>query len=210
MGRLCFLIPIPVSISCKNCHCEGQSKLIKLGTITEYSKLGQNIVIAPSDYQELPLEDRWMAYPTVNAVEFFQIWERKYETLSWMVVYHKEGKAATALWYSGSDMNTDLYEDSAESDDESYVPDSEEEFSSSDDEYEWDSEYESETEYDISDGEDSSEYQESKTELQWLKGPFQQDSSDAPGGIIKQQDMKMLVEQTMVSDIPNIRCTSKF
>lgn len=163
------------------------------GTITEYSKPGQNIVISPSDYQELPLEDRWMAYTTIDAVEFFHIWERKYEILDWMAVYHEKGKAGTALWYCG--MNTDFFEDPAESDDESYVPDSEEDSSSDDDEYEWDSEYESETEYEISDGEDSSEYQDSKNEPQWLKGTIQQDTPSTSGGVT---DMKML-EQTTVS-----------
>lgn len=134
-----------------------------------------------------------MAYTTINAIEFFHIWERKYETLEWMAVYHEKGKAGTALWYC--EMISDSYGDPAESDDESYVPDSEEDSSSDDDEYEWDSEYESETEYEISDGEDSSGYQDSKSEPQWLKGRIQKDKSSATGGA---KDMKML-EQTTVS-----------
>lgn len=150
-----------------------------------------------------------MAYATVNVVEFFRIWERNFETLIWMAVYHEKGKAGTALWYHGNDMNIDeLYEDSSESDDESYVPDSEEEFSSDDDEYEWDSEYESEAEYGISDGEDSSEYPDSKTELQWLKASFQQGSSATPEGAAKQEDMSMLRKHTGVSVTPDTLVTS--
>jgi hypothetical protein len=134
----------------------------------------------------------------MDVVGFFHLWERKYDTLDWMAVYHEKGKAGTALWYC--DMNTNLYEDSAESDDDSYVPVSDEDYSSSDDdEYEWDSEYESETEYNISDGEDSSEYKDSKSDLQWLNSPAQQDSSNAPGGITEQEDISMLREQTTVS-----------
>ncbi|KAH8698686.1 hypothetical protein BGW36DRAFT_358208 [Talaromyces proteolyticus] len=140
------------------------------GTITEYSTERRKIVIDIVDYDKLAPEERWMAYPTWPVKDFFRMWSRRYETLTWMAVYHDMGRAGTALWYIGSQTDDDNDEDESwDSDDESYVPDSEENSSEDDDEYEWDSEYGSDDDYEVSDDEDLDQPGDYKQAIDWLK-----------------------------------------
>lgn len=100
------------------------------GTITEWTSLGHRIIVDYEEYEKIPLPDKWMAHATMDAIEFFKLWKRKFERLLWMPIYNPRGRAGTAEWYIIAET-TDDEADMLESDDD-FEPDSESEEDSED------------------------------------------------------------------------------
>lgn len=67
------------------------------------------------EYEEFPLENRWMAHPTWLVDGYFKLWKRRLERLIWMPVPQSQG--TTAEWYI-TIANRDEEEDMLASDDE--------------------------------------------------------------------------------------------
>lgn len=69
--------------------------------------------------------DRWMCYPTMPIVDFFKLWQARWEKLVWIPVYNPRGGFATASWW---------YRANPGSDEEEYILLSDDEYEPTDDE----------------------------------------------------------------------------
>ena len=83
---------------------EWTSELIfYLGTITELSNTCDKLMLDYKEYENLPLQDKWMAHATMSATELFQLWKRRFEKLFWMALYNPGGQGWIAQWYTFED-----------------------------------------------------------------------------------------------------------
>lgn len=69
------------------------------GTITEWTVLEHKVMVDYEEFEDIPMQDQWMAHATIPAAAFFQLWKRKVEKLVWMAFYDPRGAAGTAQWY---------------------------------------------------------------------------------------------------------------
>ena len=97
-------------------ECRGID-FLSSGSLTEWSMLGQTVMIDYEDYEKIPTSDRWMAHHTMHVTKFFQLWRRKFEKLIWMAVYDPRGQGGTAQWYSTANTPQEM-EDMLQSDDD--------------------------------------------------------------------------------------------
>ncbi|KAJ8124180.1 hypothetical protein ONZ43_g35 [Nemania bipapillata] len=95
------------------------------GSITEWSMLGKGLMIDYAEYEGMDKADQWMCFPTMPVVEFFKLWQARWEKLVWIPVYNPKGGPATASWW---------YRAIPGSDEEEYILDSDAEYEPTDDE----------------------------------------------------------------------------
>ncbi|OTA87752.1 hypothetical protein M434DRAFT_15311 [Hypoxylon sp. CO27-5] len=69
------------------------------GSVTQWAMLGGSLMFPYDEYEQLAKEDKWMAYPTLPARDFFQLWQARWEKLVWLPVHSPAGGRATALWW---------------------------------------------------------------------------------------------------------------
>ncbi|KAI1827704.1 hypothetical protein F4861DRAFT_535910 [Xylaria intraflava] len=69
------------------------------GSITEWSMLEGGLRLDYGEYEKMDKADRWMCYPTMPAVDFFNLWQARWEKLVWIPVYNPNGGPATASWW---------------------------------------------------------------------------------------------------------------
>ncbi|KAI0109050.1 hypothetical protein GGR51DRAFT_514145 [Nemania sp. FL0031] len=91
------------------------------GSITEWAMLGRGLMIDYAEYEQMDRADRWMCYPTMSAVDFFKLWQARWEKLVWIPVYNPRGGPATATWWYRADPGSHEEEYILASDDE-YEP----------------------------------------------------------------------------------------
>ncbi|KAI1136857.1 hypothetical protein F5Y05DRAFT_88927 [Hypoxylon sp. FL0543] len=94
------------------------------GTITQWAMLGGRLMLPYDEYEQLAKEDKWMAYPTLPAREFFKHWQARWEKLIWLPVPRPGADRATALWWYRVIPDSDDEEAILVSDDD-FTPDSE-------------------------------------------------------------------------------------
>ncbi|KAI0467971.1 hypothetical protein F4859DRAFT_221230 [Xylaria cf. heliscus] len=130
------------------------------GSITEWSMLERGLMVDYANYERTDKADRWMCYPTMPAVDFFKLWQARWEKLVWIPVYNPRDGPATASWW---------YRAIPGSDEEEYILDSDAEYEPTDDEDDSsgsiDSSAGSEDEGDASDNDDENDESASKTAL---------------------------------------------
>ncbi|OTA55680.1 hypothetical protein K449DRAFT_452636 [Hypoxylon sp. EC38] len=68
-------------------------------SVTQWAMLGGSLMFPYDEYEQLATEDKWMAYPTLPARDFFQLWQARWEKLVWLPVHSPAGGRATALWW---------------------------------------------------------------------------------------------------------------
>ncbi|KAI1426601.1 hypothetical protein F5Y12DRAFT_271711 [Xylaria sp. FL1777] len=69
------------------------------GSITEWSLLGRGLMVDYAEYEQMDKADRWMCYPTMPVVDFFKLWQTRWEKLVWIPVRNSRGGPATASWW---------------------------------------------------------------------------------------------------------------
>lgn len=88
-----------------------------LDGITEWSMLEDYLMIPCAEYEDLPRQDKWMAYPTMPATAFFDLWRRRWAKLVWLPVPTSKGPFS-ALWWHRALPQSDAEASILESDDE--------------------------------------------------------------------------------------------
>ncbi|KAI0439038.1 hypothetical protein F4803DRAFT_532815 [Xylaria telfairii] len=91
------------------------------GSITEWSMLEKGLMVDYADYEGMDKTDRWMCYPTMAIVDFFKLWQARWEKLVWIPIYNPRGGPATASWWYRANPGSDEEEYILLSDDE-YEP----------------------------------------------------------------------------------------
>lgn len=94
------------------------------GTITEWTTLGQKIMVDDEEYENMPKQDRWMAHATMPVTAFFRLRRRKFKNSVWMALYDPRGPAGTAQWYIAA--TTQQEEEDMLASDDDFVPDGDE------------------------------------------------------------------------------------
>ncbi|KAI1415545.1 hypothetical protein F5Y13DRAFT_156256 [Hypoxylon sp. FL1857] len=70
------------------------------GTVTQWAMLGGGLILPYEEYEQLAKEDKWMAFPTLPARDFFKLWQARWEKLVWLPVHRPaEGRAGALWWY---------------------------------------------------------------------------------------------------------------
>ncbi|ETS85225.1 hypothetical protein PFICI_03250 [Pestalotiopsis fici W106-1] len=86
-------------------------------SITEWSMLEDYLMIPYAEYEDLPKQDKWMAYPTMPAAAFFDLWRRRWAKLVWLPVPSSKSPFS-ALWWHRALPQSDAEASILESDDE--------------------------------------------------------------------------------------------
>lgn len=74
-----------------------------IGTITQLSNVCETVMLDCEEYDNLPLQDQWMAHATMPATDLFRLWKRRFEKLSWMALYNPHAQGYIAEWWTYRD-----------------------------------------------------------------------------------------------------------
>ena len=61
--------------------------------------LEDHFMIPYAEYEHLPKQDKWMAYPTMPAAAFFDLWRRRWAKLVWLPVPTSKGPFSALWWH---------------------------------------------------------------------------------------------------------------
>ncbi|KAI1129236.1 hypothetical protein F5Y10DRAFT_159376 [Nemania abortiva] len=67
-------------------------------SITEWSMLEKGLMIDYAEYEQMDIADRWMCYPTMPVVDFFKLWQARWDKLVWIPVPEPRRGPAAASW----------------------------------------------------------------------------------------------------------------